>query len=117
MIPLIVLPAQIEPVAEEGVEGISGDAGMTHPALYGNSAEIRKLLVDALSDEELTALCYDHFRPVYDKFGDGVSRLRKIQWLIEYCERHRQIEKLLDLVRESNPVQYDRFRERVAAAS
>lgn len=70
-----------------------------------NSAAIRKLLQDALSEEELTSLCYDYFRPVYDQFSTGMSRLQKAQRLIEYCERREQLGALLARVREINPNQ------------
>ncbi|MCB0196690.1 MAG: toll/interleukin-1 receptor domain-containing protein [Anaerolineae bacterium] len=71
-----------------------------------NSAAIRKLLQSALSDEDFNMLCYDYFRPVYDQFSTGMSRLQKTQRLIEYCERQGQLDTLLAEVEKINPSQY-----------
>ena len=73
------------------------------------SSAIRKLLNDALSDEDLRTLCYDHFHSVYNEFGSQMSRQEKIQLLVEYCERYDQFEKLLTHIKGINPAQYDRF--------
>lgn len=74
-----------------------------------NTATIRQLLNAVFSDEELTTFCYDHFRPVYEKFASGMDRLSKIQLLIEYCERRDEFDRLLAQVKEINPKQYDKF--------
>ena len=34
-----------------------------------NTADIRQYLTSSYSDEELTTLCYDYFRDVYDNFA------------------------------------------------
>jgi len=68
-----------------------------------NPAEIRKLLQNALSEEEFTSLCYDYFRPVYEQFSAGMSRPQKIQRLLEYCERQGKFDDLLAQVRAINP--------------
>lgn len=66
-----------------------------------------KLLRAAFDDEELTTLCFEHFRRVYDdKFAYGMGRLVKIRLLTEYCERHGEVDKLLNLIKELNPHQY-----------
>ena len=48
-----------------------------------NTSEIRQLITATFTDEELIILCFDHFRPVHEKFADGWSRTMKIQALIE----------------------------------
>lgn len=78
-----------------------------------NTAAIRELLTAAFDDEELTTFCFDHFRPVYENFATGMSKGQKIQRLLDSCDRHGQLEELLRLVRERNPAQYKRFRERL----
>lgn len=82
-----------------------------------NPAEIRKLLQNALSEEEFMSLCYDYFRPVYDQFSTGMSRLQKIQRLLEYCERQDKFDDLLAHVREYNPGQVEKFMESVGASA
>jgi len=75
---------------------------------------IRQLLTQAFDDAGLTALCFDHFYPVYDqKFGDEMGKGAKVQHLLDYCKRQDQIEKLLKLVQERNPDQYARFAPRL----
>ena len=74
-----------------------------------NTASIRDLLTAAFSDEELTTLCFDHFRSVYDNFSGGMNKGQKIQLLLDYCARRDRFSQLLQLVREHNPAQYNRF--------
>lgn len=74
-----------------------------------NTEAIRELLSAAFSDGELTTLCFDHFRPVYEAFGMGMGKGQKIQQLVEYCTRQAQIETLLQKVKERNPNQYRQF--------
>lgn len=74
-----------------------------------NTAAIRQLLTEALSDEDLTFCCYDYFRAVYRQFSAGMSFKAKVQRLIEYCERHALFEKLLYLVQDLNPNKFTQF--------
>jgi hypothetical protein len=71
-----------------------------------NTSAIRQLLTTALSDEELGQLCMDHFPKVYEQFSTGMSKSQKIQRLLEHSSRHREIQKLLDLVRQANPAAF-----------
>jgi tetratricopeptide (TPR) repeat protein len=70
------------------------------------TAAIRDLLVAAFSDEELVTLCFEHFRSVYDSFAGGMGREQKILRLMEYCDRHKELGKLLKEIKERNPNQY-----------
>lgn len=74
-----------------------------------STAVIRNLLTAAFNDEDLTILCFDNFRPVYEQFGAGMTKTQKIQLLIEHCERNWSFDRLLALVREHNPVQFAQF--------
>jgi hypothetical protein len=78
-----------------------------------NTAALRDLLGAAFSNEELTTLCFDHFRPVYEEFAGGMSKGQKIQRLLDYCLRREQVDDLLAAVREANPVQYRRYEEKL----
>jgi len=78
-----------------------------------DTAAIRRLLTAAFDDEELTTLCFDHFRPVYEDLSSGMSKGEKVQRLLDYCVRHGQLEELLEHVRERNSVQYARFRDQL----
>jgi hypothetical protein len=74
-----------------------------------NTATLRDLLSAAFNDEELTTLCFDHFRPVYEDFAGGMSKGQKIQRLLDYCIRYEQVEALLAAAQKANPAQYRRF--------
>lgn len=76
-----------------------------------DTVTIRQLLTAAFNDEELSTFCFDHFRPVYDNFSSEMGKGRKIQRLLDYCDHHDQLEKLLNLIEEHNPFQYTRFRD------
>ncbi len=80
------------------------------PSRSWNTAAIRDMLTAAFSDEGLTDLCFDYFPAVYEDFGSGMSKRQKIQRLLEYCARHEQLDRLVSLVSDLNPAQYDRFR-------
>ncbi len=72
-------------------------------------AAIRTLVTEALSDEELNILCYDHFHPVYEQFSATQSRVNKIQILVEYCDRQMAFPKLLEEINKYNPARYKQF--------
>lgn len=74
-----------------------------------SSAALRALLMAAFSDEELTMLCFDHFRTVYDDFTAGMSKGQKVQRLLEFCSRHQEVQTLLTLIEQANPAQYQRY--------
>ncbi len=74
---------------------------------------IRQLLTEAFDDQDLTALCYDHFHPVYEKFGSKMGKGEKTQRLLEYCTRQNQLDTLLKLVEANNPSQYAHFAPRL----
>jgi hypothetical protein len=67
-----------------------------------DTARIRALVTDALSDEELGIFCMDYFRTVYEQFSTGMGKNQKAQRLIEYCSRHREFPKLLSLLKQAN---------------
>ena len=78
-----------------------------------NTAVVRELLSAAFNDQEVTTLCFDHFRPVYEDFSSGMSKGDKVQRLLDYCERHDEVAQLVALVRDANPAQYARFAARL----
>jgi outer membrane protein assembly factor BamB len=89
------------------------DEAIPSPASPWNTAAIRDLLTAAFSDEELTTLCFDHFRPVYQDFSTGMSKGQKIQLLLDHCIRLDRVAELLEYVKRRNPAQYDRFQHRL----
>jgi hypothetical protein len=94
-----------------------GAADAARPAATGwTTALIRELLTAAFSDEELTSLCFDYFRPVYQGFAAGMSAGQKMQRLLDYCESQLCMDKLLTLAQQRNPAQFARFQVRVNRA-
>lgn len=73
------------------------------------TANLRRFLTDAYSDEEITTLCFDHFRPVYENFGSGMSKGQKIQNLLEHSERHNQWQALVDALQRERERQFAAF--------
>lgn len=60
-----------------------------------NPKDLRQLVDQALTEDEFTVLCYDHFRAVYKGFSAGMSRNEKTIRLVDYCERHNAADMLL----------------------
>ncbi|GEM_PF-2457975 len=81
------------------------------------SADIRRFLTEAFSDEEITTLCFDQFRPVYDTFAGGMTKGQKIQLLIEHCERHDEWPALLSALQRERPRQFATLLETSAPES
>jgi len=73
-----------------------------------STADIRKFLVESLNDEELSTLCFDYFRDVYNDFASGMIKGQKIQLLIERCERRGVFSNLLAAIQRARPEQYEK---------
>ena len=70
---------------------------------------IRTLLNEGFSAEELRRLCYEEFsfRPVYDQLAEDSGKAKIIDRLIEYAGQKLLFESLLTLVKERNPARYE----------
>ena len=75
-----------------------------------NDDHLRDLVNAVLSDEALTALCFNHFRPVYDKFSARMTRTTKVQRLLDYVNQQGQVGQLLAQLEKINPVEVKRYR-------
>ena len=71
--------------------------------------EWRNLLNRSFSNEEIADISFFHFPEVYDEFADGMTRGSKLRLLIAFCERQGLYEKLLEIVKEKNPNQYQKL--------
>jgi hypothetical protein len=78
---------------------------------YDTSA-IRAML-DALDSDDLTALAYDYFREVYDKFNPNTSKKVKLQRIIEFAEQRDLFDRLLDYMARTHPHEYRRYGPRL----
>ncbi|GIK42500.1 MAG: hypothetical protein BroJett011_63330 [Chloroflexota bacterium] len=77
---------------------------------YYRLENIRVLLNEGFTSEELRRLCHDvpNFREVYDKLAQSTGKAEIIDYLIEYANRKLQFEALLDWAKEHNPIRYEK---------
>lgn len=77
-----------------------------------NLQNIRALLTEGFTDEELRRLCYDvpDFRHVYDQLARNTGKSEIIDRLIEHADRRLQVEILLTLVEKSNPARFEKHK-------
>jgi hypothetical protein len=78
-----------------------------------NTAALRELLIAAFSDSELTTLCFDYFRAVYEDFSAGMGKGDKVQRLLDYATRNNAFSELLGRVKTANPAKYAEFESRL----
>jgi nucleoside phosphorylase len=65
-------------------------------------AQIRKLVEDALTDDDLSNLCLDEFPKVYNQFTTGQTKPQRIRLLVEYADRQQEVPKLLSAIKQIN---------------
>jgi len=78
---------------------------MTQPI---TTAAIRHYLTAAYSDDELTALCADHFPAVSDTFAAGMTKTQKIHHLLDHCQRRDLLPNLRAALHSDRPKQYEK---------
>jgi len=71
-------------------------------------ADIRRFLTEHFNDEELTALCFDHFHEVYRNFGSGETVNAKVLALLGYCQRRDRLPELLAVLERERPEPFRR---------
>ena len=71
--------------------------------------QIRQLVEDALSDDDLSNLCQDKFPKVFKQFTTGQTKDQRIRLLVEYVDRQREVPKLLNEIGLINPNAYGEF--------
>ena len=82
------------------------------PATW-NTATIRQLLIEALSDQQISELAFDHFQTVHQQFSTGMTKPHRVQLLLAYCRQHNQMEKLLKQIKRLNPTKYDQYQSQL----
>lgn len=76
---------------------------------------VRRFINEALDDDAIRTLCFDHFRPVYDELAPAMSRTECIRRLVHWCERNRAFDRLLTLAGRANPAAYGEYVEQFDA--
>jgi hypothetical protein len=74
-----------------------------------NLTAIRKLIIEAFDDEELTVFCHDHFGQVIERFSASMSLGTKAFHLATYCDRHEQLGLLVDRIKAERPEKYRKY--------
>ncbi len=72
---------------------------------------IRALLIEGFTDEELRILCFDVpvFKPVYSQLAKGTGKTEVVQQLLEFAEQKELIETLLNQAKKDNPAKYEKY--------
>ena len=74
---------------------------------------IRELLNKDLPEEEFNDLVYDYFPDVYNQFTNGQNKKQRVRILIEYADKHREIEQLLEGIKNINPKVYQEYESKL----
>lgn len=75
-----------------------------------NSTAIRKLIIEAFDDDDLTIFCHDHFSEVAERFSAGMRKDVKALQLVTYCYRHEQVGLLIDKIKAENSEKYEKYK-------
>ncbi len=75
-----------------------------------NWKNIRAMLTEGFSAEELRRLCYDEpdFKSVYHQLAQNTGKMEIIDRLIEHANKKLQIDTLLARAEERNPARYEK---------
>jgi formylglycine-generating enzyme required for sulfatase activity len=84
---------------------------MTYDTSDLNIAQIRKLLTEAFTADELRRFCLDHriFQPIVAEFGPGLGLDDMVDKVIDFCRTRLVWDDLLAAVKEERLAQYTRF--------
>ncbi len=77
-----------------------------------NLQNIRTLLTEGFSDEQLRRFCFDEpaFRPVYDELAGLTGKAAIIDQLLEHADRTLQLDRILTWAKKQNPSRYERHK-------
>jgi hypothetical protein len=100
------------PVRDRG-QNVQGNSSPkpkpSSPPAQPSTARVRRLVEDALTDDDLSNLCQDDFLKVYRQFTTGQTKSQRIRDLVEYVDRQREVQKLLTAIDQINPNAYAEF--------
>ena len=74
-----------------------------------DTGQIRAMLMECFSSEELRTVLFDNFRPVYEDTPPAEAKQTLVQRLIEYATRHDLLGKLLLILQRINPDAFAMF--------
>lgn len=68
-----------------------------------SDAQLRPLIIEKLSEDQIRAICFDYFPPVYDDLTRGMTKGHMVELLVGYCRRNGQITTLRTALHQTNP--------------
>ncbi len=96
-----LLLAQFDPAA------LRKPSRETPQQLRYNKTRVLQFVIKAFSPAEFEVFCMIHFEAVYKDFTPEMSQTKRITMLIDHVERHGQFQKLLEVGRAENSLQYE----------
>ncbi len=82
-----------------------------------NFQAIRVLIHDSLTADNFSNLISDNFKVVHDNLMPGMSKDTQITRLLEYVEKYREIDKLLQNIKEINPKVFEEHKIKILRIS
>jgi hypothetical protein len=78
-----------------------------------NFPELRKFIIDRFSDDDLGALCSDHYPDVCNEFTGNQTKSFRVQVLLDFVRRIQGTNALLVLIEQERPDVFPEFRARI----
>lgn len=73
-----------------------------------NLKNIRSLLIEGFTTEELRWLCAEKFKPIYSQLSRDNSKVEIVSQLIEYADQNSQLGAILSWAKEHNRNRYEK---------
>lgn len=70
---------------------------------------IRSLLIEGFSAEELAALCFDKFKPVHNQLSPKSGKTDIVQLLLQHTDQTLAVDELLAWAEKNNPAKYEQY--------
>jgi len=74
-----------------------------------NKGKVLKFLNEAFNATDLESICLCYFEEVHSQFTPEQSKITRINALIDYVSRQNRFDELLEIGKEQNHVQYQKF--------
>jgi Effector-associated domain 7 len=71
--------------------------------------QLRQLMEQALSAENVNTIAFDYFNPVYRNFANGQTNSTRISEIIDHAQRHQKVSILMTAIWKINSRRYDYF--------
>ncbi len=65
--------------------------------------QLRRFLMEAFADHELTDFCFDYFPVVYNDLGESMRKSQKARALLEHCSRQGRMADLAAALKRERP--------------